>query len=555
MVKSELKTKYKTNYHLELVDSRTGQVKEKVDTTNIFLSPWWNGACNEYCTGRLVRNILFGSGTGTAAESDTGCFRHLWTVGAASETRTMDVETKWMKFVAKTTVPATSSYVGNITEICCDSCATAPSSSQGAAGTFTHALLKDAEGNPIAITKTDVDILEVTITIEITYSASAPWTLVKYPGYLLRQRGSDILRYAFAISHWAAVWFSLGTTQADPNILSGYAWGRTPTLGIQAANQHGYIVAYGSMNRTTKKMTFGNVRIATSVGENRPYYFNYILFSGLCHTALPNFELFPKYDIEGINIGLGDGQTMFFDNPLNYFAKDTERVYKDDALLVRGVDYNIDYRNNHNRLPELAATRNCKALSGVELAAGVWNGHKQVLFQRRVNNSDAYLMEDTFVGWTAEKPFVIKLDDFAQEATAVDGTNDGTVSPWRDVNTFYCPAWVVTGAITLFHSEDGEEWEQLCTINHVSGTADTKTFTVVNAPYWKIEGTNTTWTAHGFTTDDVAQEVFLGYVGNPYVVFTEAPGEGAVLRMDVSMDRPFKNGNFVIDLSAELQMS
>ena len=291
------------------------------------------------------------------------------------------------------------------------------------------------------------------------------------------------------------------------------------------------------MNRSEKKLVFANSRIETAVGASRPIYFNYILFAGLCYTVLPNPDVFPNYSISGIEIGRGDGSKSQFNNPLNYFVKDTEKVYKDDAILIRGVDYNIDYRNNQNRLPELAPTKNCTMLGGVEVAAGTYNGQKQMLFNRMVNDTSAYLLDPVYVGWMAEKPLIIKMEEAG------------------DVNTFYIPSWVVTGEIILHCSENGETWTEVTRVTHVSGTPNEEHFEIITAQYWMIEGTNAKWTAHSFTTDDMTQEVFLGYTGDPYITFAEPPADGSVITMDVEMDRPFKNGNFVIDMSAELQLS
>jgi hypothetical protein len=261
------------------------------------------------------------------------------------------------------------------------------------------------------------------------------------------------------------------------------------------------------------------------------------MLTGFCYAALPNAELFPSYTIAGIAIGTGDGETVRFDNPLNYFIENSETVYLNGSALVRDVDYTIDYRHNLARLPELAATKNAELSGGVTVAAGTYNGHKQMLFQRMLNSIDAYLIDTVSVGWKADAPLLVAL-----EAAS-------------DVNTFYLPAWVAAGTVTLSYSMDGETWNQADQFTHTSGTANTRSFELVNAPYWRIEGTNVNWTTHNFTTDDMTQELYLGYTGDPHITFATPPADGDVITMSVQMDRPFKNGNFVIDVSAELQLS
>ena len=542
MISAELKTNYRTNYHLELIDSRSGKIKQKADTQNIILDNWWNSARNEYCSGRLVHEVVFGSGSGTPAESDTGPFHSLWTVAVSSERQTIDEENKAITCVAFASIPATSAYVGTITEICCTSRATAANGNQWPAlkdYVFTHALLKDAEGNPISIEKTDVDILEVTITITVSYSASSPWVLNRLPGYLLKKKGAVVNSANWADSQWFSIHLALGTTNPDPDFfLYNYDFNRANIVGPSCGNACS-MLAVGSLSKATRKMSFANTRIAQEVGQSRPIYYNYVMVEGFMYSALPNADIFPSYTISNISIGKGDGVKTQFDNPLDYFVKDTEKVYKNGVALVRGTDYTIDYQNNHNRLPELAATRNCKTSGGVTVAAGSYgdSGPKRKPFQRFVRSANMYLLETISVGWNANNPLFIEFEEAG------------------DVNTFYVPSWVSTGTITLFRSADGENWTQVCEIAHTSGTANTEKFSAIKAQYWKIEGTNTGWTNHSYTTDDMAQELFLGYVGDPDITFTEAPADGDVITMDVEMDRPFKNGNFVIDVAAELQLS
>ena len=50
------------------------------------------------------------------------------------------------------------------------------------------------------------------------------------------------------------------------------------------------------------------------------------------------------------------------------------------------------------------------------------------------------------------------------------------------------------------------------------------------------------------STPDIA---VLSYTG-ANLVFTEPPAEGAIIKMDATIDRPYKNANFVIDAAMTL---
>lgn len=570
MINASIKTEYKTNYHLELIDKKTGSVKQSVDTHNVILNKWWDSIPNPTTNAdknstRMIYAIAVGSGTGTPSATDTALFHQLWQQNASSETVTLIDNESAIRFVAVTQFPATSSYVGTLTEVGCTTQAVGKWT-----GLFTHALLLDAESNPITINKTDTDILIVTVTVTISYAVSAPWLMLKYPCLLGRKKGDELFgssnnRYQPYINFWAHNLLCLGTefahyiaqfcgdgqnhpTPAGDELYRGVLM-RIPNSWKK--------VSRGVLTMSDKKYSWSNTRIDTGLGASRPFYFNYIIFSLFCYIGLPNASIFPSYQIEDIEIGTGDGVKTDFDNPLNYFVQNSEKVYINNVLQTRNVDYTIDYRNNHNRLPELSATRDGKAIGGV-LAASVMTYSNQSLaaqipFLRFVENNYNNSMYSSspssapaekyydngscYVGWKSDTPFVFEMKQAGE------------------VNTFHIPGWVPTGTITLSSSDDGETWNQVTSVSHTNGTANLLEFTSVTAQYWKIEGTNSSWTAHYYTDDVAGNELFLGFVGDPYISFTNAPAAGDLITMEVTMDRPFKNGNFVIDCSAEMQMS
>jgi hypothetical protein len=536
MFKATLFSEYKTNYKLILIDDATNKIKQVAETHNVFLHNWWNSGPNQYCGNRLVEAIHLGSGSGTPSVADSNLFSYLWGL-AASETQTTDLEHHRITFIATATFPATASYVGTVTEIGCSSRATATNNNQGVPLyilMFTHALLKDAEGNPMSIVKTDTDRLIVTTTIEVSYSTSAPFNLVKRPGYIGRHNAGG----NWAISQWYGVRLLLGTTKPDAMCYRDVWAGSYITFRGPSADTSCTPLTMGSLDKSTLKMSFANTRIAQTIGQNRPIYYNYIIFEGFVYAVLPDPTVFAYYNIEGIEIGTGDGNTSVFTNPLDYFVKDSEIVYKNGVALTRNVDYTIDYRNNHRRLPELAATKNCKLSGGFTIDAGSYAsyGPTRQLFQRFINELHNYSCEILHTGWLASAPLIIELEDA------------------DEVNTFFVPAWIIAGTITLSCSNDGDTWTQVDQFVHNTNQSDLRSFSSVIAKYWKIEGTNTSWNGRALESDDMSIELFLGYVGDAYIRFTTPPAEGDEITMKVQMDRPFKNGNFVIDVSAELQL-
>ena len=153
-----MKTKIKVHnrFDIELRDAETNELKVKGVAENIVLDRMYTRLCsmNSYFT-----NIVFGSGTGTLDPTRTTLFNRIDSASASTVETKNRVEPL---YVTKRCILSPESYAGQtFTEV---------GISETTTNINTHALIKDSEGNPLSITKTDLDVLTIYATVYVEIS-------------------------------------------------------------------------------------------------------------------------------------------------------------------------------------------------------------------------------------------------------------------------------------------------------------------------------------------------------------------------------------------------
>lgn len=510
---------FKNEYHFRLIGPGD-EIKQDIVCHNIVLDNFWaaqNQRSNYQHTA--PKGLWLGKGTGTPAVSDTKLFSPLWLIKQAN-TRTFNISADKKIGEARLTYvfPANSSYVGVITEagLTMDS----PNSSADHI-LVTHCLVVDVEGNPISINKTENDKLEVIVTWRVT----VPETLNNFK-FLRADQGllANLWKVA-GIGGSAAGMFYATNLTINRNRILRYT-GESSAITFSNIEK-----IYG-----TRRLTFNTQRVDTAVGNNR--YYPCISLAGICYCTLPNEEVFPTYNIAGITIGAGDGATKQFENPLNYFKKDTEKIYIDGVLQTRGVDYTIDYKNNASLLPELSAGNYITQQYSDKVMPSDYSNILFVPEEDDYKNADA----SNLYGMWLNEAYHVELE------TACE------------INLIKLAGIIFSGSaanirVKIEYSEDDAFYEELVTtdsfnsFNGITIPCDTIVakylkFTIVEQSSYKSYG--------GHFGQQNEYPTFLGYVGDPNITFTNAPAENALITMDVDMDIPFKNENYVIDLSADI---
>lgn len=286
-------------------------------------------------------------------------------------------------------IPASAQYVGTITELGLYETGHvydknhSTTWSTRAAQLITHSLLKDAEGHPYSINKTDLD--QLTIEYKITFtSQDFPLALlvcgVRSSNPIADAAGNYIHRLSPTGFSGLGAWGSNFTGGVSPLIRiikplikDGYIYDQGFSVG---GNANGIfldrrldmysISPNGSIGGTAAsisaccndggQLTVPARRMPAPWYRNGYYILGFSIHALSCSgTALLQYfkdDLgYQDIDLDDYVVGVGDGITTAFKPPLNYWKANTEEIYIDGVKAERGIDYTCDPHNNLDNLP------------------------------------------------------------------------------------------------------------------------------------------------------------------------------------------------------------
>lgn len=150
--RAELRASIHNRFDIEVVDAKTGEVKQRAQAENVICDSWWNRLSES-----KAMLIAFGSGAGTPSASDTTLFQQVGAKSIANTTYNKIDQINHVASVTRSVQLTESEYVGKtLTEV-------GLATSSGAI--TTHAMLQDMNGNQINILKTDTDIINIYATV------------------------------------------------------------------------------------------------------------------------------------------------------------------------------------------------------------------------------------------------------------------------------------------------------------------------------------------------------------------------------------------------------
>lgn len=524
--------KVHNKYELTLLGP-DGKVKQKAYAYNVVLDEFWNGLLNRYNSSYPDDTLCFcgqigiGTGSGTPAATDTGLFTSLTT--AAASVVSSDRQFPTSTFVYNATFAASATYVGTITEVGLRYLFESSSYYY-----YSHALLQDAEGDPITIVKTDVDTLIVTATVYVTITSTdfvlCPAAHNRLLSFFVTSTDTLRRRISLAITPWLPdAIMNLGLDYRN-YIVTQYKW-------------------YGNMNMTpttidttAKTLAYATVRmpVGSLLDGHRAWAF-WIWDIG--YVLLPNTSLFPVYTTANTLVGTGDGVTREFNCPIPLFIENTDVVKIAGITKTRGVDYTIDHANNNSKDFSVAASSRAKIISNV-LTFGTYG---TVPFS---------------VGFN-EWPNSSSVNNFGISDTVPLVLDMGTPVP---CNTLYISkicglGGTATATIYLERSDDNENWFSVLTIASGSYSSTTGamppggpefTFAEVTARYWRLRAEFTSaWKMMGIREYGANDAWWLGHVGQK-IIFTTPPAVDEIITIAADVDTPWKTSDYVIDYSFTL---
>lgn len=567
--------KFKGIYEVELKDSITGKIKQKETFHNIgtvhleklLIKEGWRGSSDAHIYFNLLR---LGTDSTIPQYMDTGCKSAIWSNSSPTTRTWSKLDDYTYKLNMLFTYPANSSYVAD------GICEASILLNNGYA--CTRCLFTDSEEQVITFNKTSLDILTVNVELTMSMHEAENGKMIMFKRPLV-VRGAMGEPYAVNVRTYTREYYKghLGLLCYDsdknyycPTISSPSGVGTYGdllqtigyNLGVLVNSNGGIGVSY-SFDDANKACSFtNNIYRINNTSITSETYFRGIANSNFGCLMLPNETLFPTYTISDIPIGTGDGETVQFDNPLSYFKENTEVVKVDGVTLTRGTDYTINHRGNINKKLEICQDIvPITSLSDLKNDDDIWKDYTGLLclmfiptmcFKRTVAETDT---SRYCYGINYDNPAILDYGE-AKTFNFIKGSNVRLIRKQKSNNAYFQTTTGTT--VYIDSSDDGETWTEVGSTTILSNAFNLDFNQSVTARYWRMRSDilaeDTTY-YYMLVVCPSAYEVFTEHCGialglrDPYIVFTNAPADGAIITMDVGMDIMMKNENFAIDVS------
>ena len=502
-----LPAKVHNKFEIEVTDAATGKLKQSVTCYNIILNSFFSRLVSR---ASKLGYIFLGTGTGTPVITRTSLFNTFCYISA---TTVETVKAYPTSYVRKKIVLSPSQYVGSrITEV-----GFGYTNSSGAL--VTHSMLKDSEGNQIAITKTDADVLTVYATFYCTINPAVDGS------YVLPSVNNNAIIPAIISDSYSFDYMYLGAEQnmaTSDDLRNGSIVSRSLSVAADTTNYR--------WNFTATRLNYD---------EGGKHMFSSVGIPNIAAWKLPNSDIFPYVPLRNIPVGTGDGETTDFDLPIPLFQEDSESIRVDGVTMERGVDYTVNHRNNNAEYGELC---DCCDPTKVSISGGYaagtsyvkspiicW-GRSEADRRRGIRSGNPFILD-----FSSARPFnriVVPKGCFSANYSTYGG--------------YY------SGELKFEHSLDGETWTTAATLANTTIGDLVGDFTFANpitARYWRISSGNSTGMGGSFFPNI---QIFYH---DPGLKFTNPPADGAAIEMDCTLDRPIKNENWVLDFSCSVEFS
>lgn len=514
-----------------------------------------------------INGIHLGTGTGTIdIESSMYLFAEAFDA-KVSWTRISDFTFNNMHYSTSATFPATTSYVGDLTEI-----GLGPT---GCNVLLSHALLVDAEGNPIVVQKTSINILVV--TVDAFFTAILP-----------TQPFNFLYDPPEASSMAGAYYNQIGIIPYTPStlpIVGGKTFYFSPAYAPDKANE-----------KVAKNCTAGKLAItswnapelSSNVAASFPYsmcalncrsdaaannfgFAHSIVFPGFGTIPLPNESIIPAYNYNGISIGTGDGTTTNWLPAVNEVV--SAKVYVDGTLTDTSFQnfdprksplWNKCIRVEYLNRSGVFATRDIPSMS-------VYNNRVGCIAIPMSNMVAAQYINGVPAGQGFAPSLAYSDSSLGTNVVYYDAAGI-TLDHFR-VGKQYTISYIYPNSRNpyyLQYSDDGSTWSTVATATE---SYITYYFKAITAKYWRLTG----GTDAGYLSKDTngfaitqSEEAYarVGYdqkaivagnsaefdFGKCGINFTTAPAAGTTITMDAILNLPYKDNNTVLIASYEAEV-
>lgn len=337
-VNVDLNASIHNRFDIEVVDAKTGQVKQKAQAFNVICDKLWDTLLSG---GSYFKYIHYGNGNGTPSASDTRLFGFLGGASVSDTTNQWVVKADIAYVTGKITLNETVAVGETLTEV-------GIASGSGATTLCTHAMLQDMNGNQVSILKTETDIINIYATVFLHWRNDSETVFIS-PSYETDE--------SYGNTPTGMIGWLLGDSRADGGsaMPNRAAFTDTGSYDSSGAAVYDATTTYSVADKT---ITFKYPRLDATKGNTSQILAVVIGAHGVStasyYLTLPAFVMLvggdkiPAYTVEAEAIGTGDGVTTDFKTAFSNLVSAT--VYVDGA--VQGgvtIDKSIPFVNGRAR--------------------------------------------------------------------------------------------------------------------------------------------------------------------------------------------------------------
>lgn len=523
--KLDLRVGLHNRFDIEVRDAATGELKQRARAFNVICDKLWDwllytSSDSKWVVVPFSKYILYGSGSGTPAASDTALFNQIGYrgIGASStEDQTTfhsDVLNGSAYMQTYIVLQAGDNVGDTLTEV---------GIGYDTTHCVTHAMLEDMNGNPISIEKTATDVITIYATIYFHWSAGGWANGSVFIADNIGTNDGVSVGSNYNVLRRLAGQFSYADTGSY--VMRFYS----RVMGAVESMSSGYnadVYSTFTVNKAAKKVT-AKLRYNVGAGNMGIRFINATLneygssvrYGQFCRMLSEGW--YTPGAISGEAVGTGDGTTTVFKTAFPVKTAGTVKV--NGAAMASGVAMRTGAINRTNAaywLRPVAGKTSANTILYTLFPAGQYittlDGHT-VLF---VSTKNAKVVENPFYA---------------------DGITELVVR-----SAHYA------GSITVEASDDLETWAAVCTEQAYPASSSGSVTVSVPAAlqtkrFFRLCTPNASISEYGTYVRFVAGD---GAAGN--IVFDTPPAAGAVITADYTPDCIAKDEDHVFDLTLEI---
>lgn len=540
----ELKQNVKLHNKFEITvcDAKTGKEKQKAYAYNVILDNFFKMRLrqldgeNQAGYSNSMSYIGVGTGTGTPAITDTSLFTPL--IHRAADLVEQHYEYPTSYITRQIKINADEYNGETFTEVGLEAYYTVGMWSTKTYMSCTHAMIQDAEGNQIAIHKTDTDVVYINATFYCTFTRNGFGNNGIFP----LAQNNIIVKFLLMGNTDLTVRSGRFPVQNTSELADDY-------LYTKSFNFRDCTGDYPNMTLEMPVMTILDTEFNNHIVKN-------IVITGIGGFQFPDPSVFPDYSIDRLVLGEGDGSTTDFSIKCPLIKNGTVKIFVADRELSSS-EYDVDYESNCIDARENYYTAGMK-MDGIHAKFG--DADTRSPYTSYSERDPLYWGIYPLSGYvypryctvSAANPIWIDLSE-SRSCNILRIDND-------KINTSYVDSLVIE------HSDDNENWTPVTYTREDYAYSSslyyyTFRFPMTSARYWRVYIRNYSWNYYFYyssngpgTRDNVSHVKSTFFLGKsvPGLRLHTAPQAGETIEASYKIDIPYKTENNLMRMTCSV---